>query len=107
MIKQINTVDAGENKQGARLNAFFTSRSNRARFTAAEQARAETFADVVRLAYAGEVIVNFRKTMATIKVMNKLIRDKRAAETLLQICKERGYKMRVSEQGINFNLQKA
>ena len=106
MISTIDTVDAGTNARGAAINARITSDLNRARFTAAERARAETFADVLRMAYCDDVRINFRKTMITLKVMSGMIRDKWAAKQVLAICKERGYNVRASKQGINFNITK-
>ena len=106
MINTIDTVDAGTNARGAVINARICNDMNRARFTAAERAKAETFADILREAYINEVRINFRKTMITLKVMGNNVRDKWAVSQVLAICKERGYKVRASEQGINFNLQK-
>ncbi len=106
MISTIETVDAKHNARGAAINARITSDMNRARFTANERAKAATFADVLSIAYAGGIHINFRKTMITIKVMGGLIVDKLAAKQVMDICAERGYKVRTSAQGINFNIKK-
>lgn len=106
MISTIETVDAKHNARGAAINARITSDMNRARFTANERAKAATFADVLSIAYAGDIHVNFRKTMITIKVEGGMIVDKLAAKQVMEICAEKGYKVRVSEQGINFNIVK-
>ena len=106
MISTMDTVDAKHNARGAAINARITSDMNRTRFTSNERARAETFADVLSIAYAGGIHINFRKTMITIKVMGGMIMDKLAAKQVLQICAERGYKVRTSAQGINFNIKK-
>ena len=106
MINTIDTVDAGTNARGAVINARICNDMNRARFTASERAKAETFADILREAYINDVRINFRKTMITLKVMGNDVRSKWAAKQVLAICKERGYKVRASAQGINFNLLK-
>jgi hypothetical protein len=106
MINTIETVEAGQYARGAAINARITSDMNRARFTANERAKAATFADVLSIAYAGGIHINFRKTMITIKVMGGMIRDKLAAKQVMDICAQRGYKVRASAQGINFNITK-
>lgn len=107
MITTIDTVDAGTNARGAAINARITSDMNRARFTASERARAATFADILHEAYVSDIVINYRKTMITIKLMSSVIRSPWAVEQVRAICKERGYRVRASAQGINFNMHKS
>jgi hypothetical protein len=104
--KDIETVSAGKYAYAAFLNAESTSRYWRATFTPKQQAQAETFADIVGLAYTNVLKPTFRKTMATIKVNRGLMRDKQMIKEVMQICEERGYRVRSSAQGINFNIPK-
>jgi hypothetical protein len=105
-VKELDTVNAGQNAVGAFLNAEFTSRKYRVMFSSKQQAQAETFRDILCMAYPNVLEPTYRKTMITVKVNSRHVIDKKMAKIIMQICEERGYRVRPSSQGINFNIPK-
>jgi hypothetical protein len=103
-VNELNTVDAGQYKWAAFADAEANNRKWRPTYTVQQQAKAETFRDILGLAYAGKIWIDYRKTMITVKATSKMIKNKVAKADLMKICEERGIRVRPSAQGINFNL---
>ncbi len=77
-------------------------------FTPSQRAYAETFRDLLTLAYSAEqVFVNFRKTIISIKLTKPQVRDRKIVRELDAICVERGYVKARSEQGLLYKLPKS
>jgi len=100
--------DADENRVGARLNAYYSSKEHRHRYTAREQSRAETVKDLLELAYRGTVYVNFRKQFIAIKLAaGALKRDRYYVEQFELFVKESGYKVVTTAQGTIIRIPRA
>jgi hypothetical protein len=103
MLKErdLDNKPAGRFAYAAAIDADRYSDECRVRFSPQERAQIETFKDIVTLAYSSEnCFVNFRKTMAVIKLVNPLVRDRQMLRELDEICVERGYEKVRSAQGL-------
>jgi hypothetical protein len=60
---------AGQFSRGAAINAIYRDRENKMTYTPREQARAETFKDLVGIAFpASECFINYRKKFIAVKI---------------------------------------
>jgi hypothetical protein len=99
--KELNAQPAGQYATSARLRAGSYSDKYRITYTGHERARIETMVDIVRMAYVVDTsYLNFRKTMAVIKLVGAQVRDRLEARALEAICEERGYKRVRTAQGL-------
>lgn len=89
----------------AAMDADRYSRECRDRYTPREQATAETFRDLMNLAYAGAVYINYRKTFVTVKVNQPVVRDRGFLRGLEELCAERKYDKIRTAQGISYRLK--
>ena len=105
--KDLNNKPAGRFAFAAAKDANRYSDECRMTFTPSQRAYAETFRDILVLAYsAEEVFVNFRKTIISIKLTKPQVRDRKVVRELDAICAERGYVKARSEQGLLYKLPK-
>jgi len=91
--KELKNTGAGQFSRAAAIDAKRYSDECRQAFSPKQQAQAQSFRDLVELAYTGvESEPNYRKTMAVIKVhRGAVVRDRAIARELDAICQERGY----------------
>lgn len=109
MLKErdLDTKPAGRFAYAAAIDADRYSDECRVRFSPQERAQIETFRDIVSMAYSSEnSFVNFRKTMAVIKLVNPVVRDRRMVRELDEICAERGYEKVRTAQGLIIRMPK-
>jgi hypothetical protein len=99
--KELNAPAAGQYANAARLRAGSYSDQYRITYTARERARIETMTDIVQMAYRADTsYLNFRKTMAVIKLVGAQIRSRQEVRDLEAICEERGYERVRTAQGL-------
>ena len=106
MQQEINTVDAGQQARAVAIRAKAYGDMYKHTYSNKQYATAQTFLDVLKLAYAGVTYLTPRKTCVTVKTTATGVLNKQAVKTIMLICEERGYKVRKSPQGINFNLMR-
>lgn len=88
----------------AALDAGRYSDECRMRYTARQQAHAETFRDLVELAYSGRIYLTYRKTFTAVKVDQPQVRDRAFLKSLEALCEERGYQKIRTAQGITYRI---
>ena len=103
--KELKTHNAGYFARAAAIDAERYSDECRMVYTPASRAQAETFRDLVELAYAGvRKEPTYRKRFVVIKCEGYLVRDRRIAKEIDAICAERHYEKVRSAQGISFRI---
>lgn len=104
--KELNTRSAGNFAWAAAKDAERYSDECRVRYTPRDRARAETFRDLVELAYTNvRPEPTYRKTFIVIKVENGNVRDRKWASEIDAICVERNYEKTRTAQGFNFRIK--
>ena len=97
----LNVQPAGIHSYSASIRAKMYSDKYRATYNGRDRARIETMRDILGIAFIAEKsYLNFRKTMAVIKLVNARIRTKDHALAVEAICLERGYKRVHTAQGL-------
>lgn len=104
-ITELDSKSAGQYARAAAIRADQYSRECRMRYTPAQHAVAETFRDVVELAYAGRAYITYRKTYVTVKVERPVLRDRRVRTEVDAVAAERGYVKTISAQGIAYRVE--
>lgn len=105
--KDLETKSAGSYAWAAAKNAYQYSDECRVIYTPAQRARAESFRDIVDLAYTNVLKEpTYRKKFITVKVDRGQVRDRRMAKEIDLICQERGYEKVHTAQGIIFRITK-
>lgn len=103
--KELNTQAAGKFAWAAAKDAHRYSDECRMIYTSAQRARAETFRDLVEMAYTNvRAEPTYRKKFVVIKVEHGQVRDRRAAREIDLIVAERGYQKTYTPQGFNFRI---
>ena len=105
-LVNLNTVDAKQNARGAAINARMYDEHYRVTFTNAERSEAQGFAYLLEMAYYGDTFVTARKGFICVKIQGAQVRSKKAVADINAICVERGYRAKVTAQGINFEVCK-
>ena len=101
-------VTAEENAQGAAIRARYYNDSYKHTYTPKQQAQAQTFCDILKLAYSGDVYVNYRKQFIAVKLAkNAYKRDKHFARELELLVAERKYKIAITAQGTIYRIARA
>lgn len=104
--KELNTRSAGNFAWAAAKDAERYSDECRVRYTPKDRARAETFRDLVEMAYTNvRAEPTYRKTFIVIKVENGQVRDRKWAREIDAICVERNYDKTRTAQGFNFRIK--
>ena len=75
-------------------------------YTAKQKAAADTFADCIKMAYAGNVYINYRKKFIAVKLENGIVRDKGYARMVAQIVEERNYEKVETAQGDIYRISR-
>jgi len=103
--KELNSRAAGVYAWAAAQDAERYSDECRMRYTPAQRARAETFKDLVEMAYTnvGDKL-NYRKKVVVVKVEHGQVRDRKMAQEIDTIVAERNYEKTVTPQGFNFRI---
>jgi len=105
--RELDAKPAGRYAYAAAIDADRYSDECRARFTAQERAKIETFKDIVTMAYSSKTsFINFRKTMAVIKLVDSQVRDRKLVREVDAICEERGYEKVRTAQGLIIRMPK-
>lgn len=106
--KELKNMSAGQFARAAAIDAKRYSDECRMAFSPQKQAQAQSFRDLVELAYTGvEREPNYRKTMAVIKVhRGAVVRDRSIAREIDVICQERGYVKMRTATGTLFRIPK-
>jgi hypothetical protein len=103
--KELNTQPAGRYAWAAAQDAERYSDECRMRYTPAQRARAETFRDLVAMAYTNvRPEPTYRKKFVVIKVEHGQVRDRKWAREIDTIVAERNYEKTVTAQGFNFRI---
>ena len=106
--KELKNTSAGQFARAAAIDAHRYSDECRMAFNARQQSIAQSFRDLVEMAYTGvEREPNYRKTMAVIKVhRGSVVRDRSIAREIDAICLERGYVKVRTATGMLFRIPK-
>jgi hypothetical protein len=107
--QELKTVSAGCYAYAAIRDANRYSDECRVTYTAKQQASAETFKDIIELAYhSKKFYLEYRKTMISIKVAAPfIVRDRKMLNELDAIAEERGYEKVRSAQGLRYRIPRA
>lgn len=108
MLKErdLDTRPAGQYAWAAARDANRYSDECRVLYTSAQRSQAETFRDLVELAYTNvRKEPTYRKTFVVIKVEKGQVRDRHFAREIDAICEERGYEKTHTPQGFNFRIR--
>lgn len=99
--------DAGQFSKGAAINAIYRDRENKIRFSAREQARAETVKDLVAIVYPGSTCyVNYRQKFISIKIEKPNKPNSRSAVQLDEVMSDYQAVKVVTPQGIVYRIPK-
>ena len=77
---------------------------NRNTYTAKQQAAADTFADCLKMAFAGETYINYRNKFIAVKIERPITKDKFYKAMIEGIVKDRNYDVRRSAQGVIYRI---
>lgn len=102
-VRDLDTKPAS-NRWFAARDADRYSEECRMLYTAREQATAETFKDLVELAYGGRIYLTYRITFASVKIDSPMVRDRVFLKELEALCEERGYEKVRTAQGISYRM---
>jgi len=103
--KELNSRAAGVYAWAAAQDAHRYSDECRMLYTSAQRARAETFKDLVEMAYTNvRAEPTYRKKFVVIKVEHGRVRDRKMAQEIDAIVAERNYEKTVTAQGFNFRI---
>jgi len=103
--KELNSRAAGVYAWAAAQDAERYSDECRMRYTPAQRARAETFKDLVEMAYTNvRDKLTYRKKFVVVKVEHGRVRDRKMAQEIDAIVAERNYEKTVTPQGFNFRV---
>ena len=103
--KELNSRAAGVYAWAAAQDAHRYSDECRMLYTSAQRARAETFKDLVEMAYTNvRAEPTYRKKFVVIKVEHGRVRDRKMAQEIDAIVAERNYEKTVTPQGFNFRI---
>ena len=107
--KEIKTQGAGRFALAAFLDANRYSDECRVVYTPRQRAQAESFRDIVAMAYTNvRSEPTYRKQWITVKVeRGALVRDRKIVNEINAICQERDYQRVVTPQGTLFRMPKA
>lgn len=99
--------DAGQFSKGAAINAIYRDRENKIRFSAREQARAETVKDLVAIVYPfSTCYVNYRQKFISIKIENPQKPNSKQAAQLDAVMSDYSATKIVTPQGIVYRIPK-
>jgi hypothetical protein len=103
--KELNSRAAGVYAWAAAQDAHRYSDECRMRYTPAQRARAETFRDLVEMAYTNvRAEPTYRKKFIVVKVEHGQVRDRKMAREIDAIVAERNYEKTFTPQGFNFRI---
>jgi len=103
--KELNSRAAGVYAWAAAQDAERYSDECRMRYTPAQRARAETFKDLVEMAYTNvRDKLTYRKKFVVVKVEHGHVRDRKMAQEIDAIVAERNYEKTFTPQGFNFRI---
>lgn len=109
-MKFIRTVEAetAQQKYWAALNAETTNIANKSHFSAQAQLKLERAEQVLgMLHYDSKTKLNYRKTLASIKVFNRNIQDVAKYDDYVEYLTEMGFERKASKQGIIYAIKKS
>ena len=104
--RDLDTRPAGQYAWAAARDAQRYSDECRVLYSGQKRARIETFLSLVQMAYTGvRDEPTYRKNFATVKLdKGSLVRDRRMAREIENICVERGYESLHTPQGRIFRI---
>lgn len=101
--KKLNTQGAGVFARFAAIRANNYSDECRNFWTPRQQAQAETFKDIIGLAYSAKrTYLTYRKTKIVVKLENAIMRDRKMVRELEALCEERGYEKVRTNTGLEY-----
>lgn len=107
--RKINTLATTDDRErvGAFINARFVNSCNMQNFGTRQVAKINGMAGALELVYSGEVLINYRKTKATVKVCKPLkVTDRKNLALLEGDWEKDGIVKTETEQGIIYSLKK-
>jgi hypothetical protein len=109
-MRNINTVEAatGQQKYYAWLNARSTSIANKSHFSTSAQLQMERVQVMLNMLHYNSAIeeVNYRKTLAAVKVKNRNVSNKKQHKEYIAHLEELGFVVKSSAQGLNYTIKK-
>jgi len=104
-IKDLDSQPAGQYAWAAARDAERYSDECRVLYSGRKRSQIETFLALVQMAYTRvRSEPTYRKNFAVIKIENGLVRDRRLARELDQLCEERGYQKIRTNQALSFRI---
>jgi hypothetical protein len=104
--KDLDSKPAGRYAWAASRDAEKYSDECRMLYTARQRSQIETFLSLVQLAYTSvRAEPTYRKNFAVVKVENGVVRDRKMAREIDEICTERGYEKTRSTQALSFRIR--
>jgi hypothetical protein len=97
--------EAGQFSKGAAINAIYRDRENKSRFSAREQARAETVKDLVSIVFPSSVCyVNYRQKFISVKIEKPQKPNSKQAAQLDDVMSDYNATKVVTPQGIVYRI---
>jgi hypothetical protein len=104
-VKELDTKPAGQFAWAAARDAERYSDECRMLYNGRKRSQIETFLSLVQMAYTGvRAEPTYRKNFAVIKIENGLVRDRRMAREIDELCEERGYQKTRTNQALSFRI---
>lgn len=109
-MRRINSVEAQDPQQKyyAWLNARSTTIENKSHFSSKAKLCMERVYVVLNMLHYDSAVeeVNYRKTLASVKVLNANVTNKKQHREYLEYLENLGFEVKVSNQGINYTIKK-
>jgi hypothetical protein len=109
-MRNINTIEAQtpQQKYYAWLDARSTTIANKSHFSAQAQLFMERVYVVLDMLHYNSAVkeVNYRKTLAAVKVLNRNVTNKKQHREYLEHLESLGFVAKASKQGINYTINK-
>jgi len=103
--RELDNKPAGRYAWAAARDAERYSDECRMLYTGRQRSQVETFLSLVQLAYTRvRAEPTYRKSFAVIKIENGVVRDRRLAREIDEICEERGYQKVRTGQALSFRV---
>ena len=103
--KELDAKPAGEHAWFAARDAQRYSDDCRMLYSGQKRSQVETFLSLVEMAYTRvRSEPTYRKRFAVVKVENGVVRDRRLAREIDEICAQRGYEKTRTPQALSFRI---
>lgn len=109
-MRKINTIEAQtpQQKYYAWLNARSTTIENKSHFSSKAKLIMDRVYVVLNMLHYNSAVeeVNYRKTLAAVKVLNRNVTNKKQYREYLEYLENLGFEVKSSKQGINYTIKK-